>query len=166
MSAIEETKAWVDEVVVGLDLCPFARGPLAAGEVRFVASDAASFDDAVRAALAEVERLLADASVETTLIVYERALASFEDTLDAAAALEELLERAELDADLQVVAFHPAFRFEGADPDDPANGTNRSPHPMLHLLRQASVTRAVDAHADAAGIPERNARKLRDLRGR
>lgn len=166
MSAAEETLAWVEQVVVGLDLCPFARAPLVAGDVRIVASDAETFDDAVRATLGEVERLMTDAAVETTLLVFERAFASFEETLDAVATLEHLLEEAGAEADIQIVAFHPEFRFEGAEPDDPANGTNRSPYPMLHVLREASITRAVDSHPDVAGIPARNAEKLRALRGR
>lgn len=166
MNAIRDTREWVEKVVVGLDLCPFARLPLLAGEVRFVASEATSFDDAVRATLGEVERLMTDASIETTLIVFEHTLSMFEDTLDAVAAMEHLLEEAGIGSDVQVVAFHPAFRFEGAEPDDPANETNRSPYPMLHVLREASVTRAVEGHPDVEGIPERNAEKLRALRGR
>lgn len=162
MSAVEGTRAWVERFVLANDLCPFAHEPWAAGEVRIVTAGGADEEPCLRATVDEVVRLSEDGTIETTLVVFDGgAFATFEALLDASDALEALLTDAELDADVQVVAFHPEFRFEGADADDPANRVNRSPYPMLHLLRAASVERAVARYPDAASIADRNATKLR-----
>lgn len=161
MDPAARTLAWVRDFVVGLDLCPFAAGPLARGEVRVAVVDDEAFDDCVRATLAELVHLDEDPSTETTLVVFSRGLAGLDALLDAAAAVEQLVEDAGFSGLVQVVSFHPEYRFEGALADDPANATNRSPYPMLHLLREASVTDAVSAHPDPEGIPARNAEKLR-----
>lgn len=162
MSAADRTREWIEGFVLARDLCPFAHEPWAAGEVRVVTASASDAQRCLRAAIDEVARLAEDATVETTLVVFDGgAFESFEALLDAGATLEALLEESGLDADVQVVAFHPAFRFDGADPEDPANRVNRSPYPMLHLLRAASVERAVARYPDAASIADRNAAKLR-----
>jgi len=164
MTVMERTRRWLEDFVLARDICPFAHEPFAAGEVRITASEPPGFDEAVRAALDEVVHLAETPDVETTLVVYPNAFGTFEELLDASAVLEHLLEEAGMQADVQVVAFHPAFRFEGASEDDPANAVNRSPYPMLHLLRVASVRRAIEGYPDAEGIAERNKQKLRDPR--
>lgn len=161
MDPAARTLAWVRDFVVGLDLCPFAAGPLARGEVRVAVCEAADFDACVRDTLAELARLDDDPTIETTLVVFPRALAAFDELLDAAAAVQHLLEDAGFAGLVQVVSFHPDYVFEGAPPDDPANATNRSPYPMLHLLREASVSAAVSSHPDPEGIGARNAERLR-----
>jgi len=163
VTAVARTRAWIEGFVLANDLCPFAHAPWAEGAVRVVAAGAVDPEACLRAAVDEVVRLSEDVAVETTLVVFDGgAFEAFEALLDASAALEALLAQAELDGDVQVVAFHPRFRFEGAEPGDPANRVNRSPYPTLHLLRSASVERAIAGHPDAASIADRNARKLRE----
>jgi len=160
-----ETRRFVERVVIGLGLCPFARAPWEAGRVGVVVSGARSEAALLGDLSGEIDRLLAAPpdALETTLLVHPHVLGDFEtfnDFLDEADAL--LAERG-LEGVLQVASFHPDYRFAGAPPDDPAHATNRSPWPMLHLLREASVGAAVDAHPDAEAIPARNVALLREL---
>ncbi|HWH80864.1 MAG TPA: DUF1415 domain-containing protein [Burkholderiaceae bacterium] len=163
--AIAETRAWLQRAVIGLNLCPFAKAPWAKGQVRFVVCES---DDAqvLLAQLADEMRALANAppaEIETTLLIHPNALVEFEafnDFLDLAdAALDEL----DLAGVLQVASFHPRYQFAGTAPDDLENATNRSPHPTLHLLREASVTRAVEAMPDPGVIVAANLATLAAL---
>ena len=162
---IAETLAWVQRAVVGLNLCPFAKAPLVKGQIRFVVCESDDPSVLLEALCAEM-RSLAQADpveVETTLLIHPSALADFDgfnDFLDLAdAALEDL----QLDGVLQVASFHPHYRFAGTEADDLGNATNRSPHPTLHLLREASVERAVASFPDAAAIFESNVATLAAL---
>lgn len=157
---VQAVQAWVQEVVVGLNLCPFAAGPLGRGKVGWGSVPVAS--DAVMALLDAVEELKSGAYETYVLVLPE---CPFPQLLDIAAAAEDMLEQTGLDADFQLASFHPEYCFEGAWRDDPANGTNQSPHPALHLLRVEDVSRAVDSHPDIAGIPERNMALLRERAG-
>ncbi len=159
----DRTLAWVREVVVGLELCPFAREPLSRGGLRVAVVDDEGFDGCVRATLEELGRLDASPEVETTLVVFARGLVELDALLDAAAAVEELIEEAGLAGIVQAVSFHPDYVFEGEAPDDQAAFTNRSPYPMLHLLREASIEEAVRRHPDPDGIVPRNAARLRAM---
>jgi len=160
-----ETRRFVERVVIGLGLCPFARAPWEADRVDVVVSgarsEAALLGDLGRA----IDRLLATpaAELETTLLVHPHVLGDFETFNDFLDEVDALLAERDLEGVLQVASFHPDYRFAGAPPDDPADATNRSPWPMLHLLREASVGAAVEAHPDAASIPERNVAVLREL---
>ena len=156
--AIAETHAWVQRAVVGLNLCPFAKAPLVKGQVRFVvceSDDPRVLLDALRAEM----RALAQADpveVETTLLIHPNALADFEEFNDFLDAADAALEELHLDGVLQVASFHPDYRFAGTEADDLGNATNRSPHPTLHLLREASIERAVAAFPEAEAIFETN----------
>jgi hypothetical protein len=165
MNAIAETQHWLEQAVIGLNLCPFARAVHIKRQVRWVESEArdvqALLDDLVR----ELQ-FLADADpekVDTTLLIHPHALSDFldyNDFLDVADAAVEQLGYTGL---LQVASFHPDYRFEGAADDDVGNFSNRSPYPMLHLLREDSIARAVVAYPDAAAIYERNVETLHRL---
>ncbi len=164
-AVIAETRAWVDRVVIGLNLCPFAKAVQARNQIRYCVSDAAG-PEALLDALREELRFLAGADparVETTLLIHPRALADFahfnEFLGDADAALESL----GYGGVFQVASFHPQYRFAGTRADDVTNATNRSPYPMLHLLREESVDRAVAAFPEAKEIYGRNMRTLRAL---
>ena len=135
----ERIRAWVEAAVIGLDLCPFASAVFRREGVRIhLAAGSLSGEEAVDVALQEVTRLLdgVEPSVETTLVVYQHALAEFEDFLAVLWAVEDALQVAGAEGLLQVASFHPDYRFDGLDPDDHANWTNRSPLPVLHLLRE------------------------------
>jgi hypothetical protein len=162
---IAETRAWVQRAVVGLNLCPFAKAPLVKGQIRFVvceSDDPRVLLDALVAQMRELAAADPDV-VETTLLIHPNALldfAEFNDFLDAAdAALDDL----GLDGVLQVASFHPDYQFADAPPDDIGNATNRSPYPTLHLLREASVERAVAAFPEADAIYEANIATLEAL---
>ena len=160
-----ETFAWIDRVVIGLDLCPFAAEPVRAGRVRCVVSAAREPEavaDALEQELRHLGRTAAD-ELETTLLVTPDAFADFPAFNQFLAVSHWLLERLGVVGEIQIASFHPRYCFEGAPADDAANATNRSPHPMLHLLREESVARAVAAHPDPTGIPGRNAARLRAL---
>jgi hypothetical protein len=145
---IDACRRWVEDVVLGLDLCPFAHAPMANGAVRFVTSRADNAEELLAELIHEAE-----VSPSTTLVCTDAF--DFEELLDLAALGEALLP------DWQVVVFHPDFRFADSDPEDPANGVNRSPHGMLHLLRRRDVAAAVAATPDIAELPARNAETLR-----
>ncbi len=164
-AVIAETRVWIERVVVGLELCPFAAEPLDRGRVRFAVSEAEDAE-ALAADLAdELARLDREPAevLETTILVHPTALRAFDDYNRFLDAVDLLLESLSLVGTIQVASFHPDYRFRGADPDDIANATNRSPHPMLHLLREESIARATRTHSDAKGIPARNVERLRAL---
>jgi hypothetical protein len=164
---VAETREWIEKVVVGLELCPFAAQPLREGRVRIQVSEATTPEDLASDLASELARLEREpaAELETTLLVHPRVLLAFEDYNRFLDVADMLLEELGLVGAIQIASFHPGYRFAGAPPDDPANATNRSPHPMLHLLREESVADAVRSHPDPLGIPRRNAEKLR-LRAR
>lgn len=163
--ALGVTLDWVTRVVIGLGLCPFAKAVQASGQVRYRLCSVDSED----ALLLELEReltYLQQASpelVDTTLLVHPHVLQDFRDYNDFLARAEARLLELGLEGELQIASFHPNYCFADADPEHVDNYTNRSPFPMLHLLREASVTRAVDAFPDTARIYERNIETLRAL---
>lgn len=163
--AIAETRAWLAHVVIGLDLCPFARAVVARNQVRYAVT-AASDEAALRASLRDELTLLAaaePAEIDTTLLICPKALPDFDDYNDFLDEADDLLREMDLDGVIQVASFHPDYRFADTEPDDVTNATSRSPWPMLHLLREASVERAVDAFPDTDAIVEANMRTLRAL---
>lgn len=157
-SAIE---GWLQETVIGLEMCPFARQPWRQGAVRILAVRGDDVPDWLPQLLEECELLLEDDPAATTTLALLPEHASLDDVLDVVAMGEELLAQLGFDGHLQLVAFHPDFAFEDSDPDDPANGVNRSPHPLVHLLRAADVEAAA-ASIDVDALTARNAALLRD----
>ena len=162
---IDRSRHWLERAVIGLNLCPFAKAVHVRGQVRWVLSDATT-EEALLADLVHELQVLQDAGadeVETTLIVHPHVLEDFEDYnqfLDLAdAAISEL----DLEGEIQVASFHPQYRFAGSAPDAIEDFSNRSPYPMLHLLREASIARAVAAFPDAEKIYGRNMDTLRAL---
>jgi len=163
--AVAETLAWLEQVVVGLNLCPFARAVLTRRQVRCVASAAAGEAELLER-LGEELALLAAADPEetdTTLLVCTHALADFDAYNQFLDPADALLRAMHLEGVIQVASFHPHYRFADSDADDVTNATNRSPWPTLHLLREASVERAVAAIPDPATIYAANMRTLQAL---
>jgi len=162
---IARMRAWVERAVIGLNLCPFARAVQVKGQVRYVVTPAED-EDALLAALCEEMHRLAGADpaeLDTTLLIHPRVLGDFldyNDFLDAADAAVEELGYAGV---LQVASFHPHYQFDDTDDDDVTNATNRAPYQTLHLLREDSVDRAVDAFPEAESIYERNIETLEKL---
>jgi hypothetical protein len=159
----DDTRRWIRTMVIGLNLCPFARRVFEAGQIRFAVTEAAD-EEALRRDLAvELTSLASTPAVETTLLIHPRALGGFRAYVDFLGAANHLVKRLGFRGVIQIASFHPQFCFAGADPDAVENYTNRSPHPMLHLLREESVTEAAGDPAALAAIPRRNIETLRGL---
>ncbi len=164
-TVIEDTQKWLLQAVVGLNLCPFAKAVVVKDMVRYRVCPSADPAD-VLALLREELQHLAQADpdkLDTTLLIAPKALPDFLDFNDFLADCYEVLTELELDGVLQVADFHPHYQFGGTDVDDIENFTNRTPYPTLHLLREASIDKAVEAYPDASLIFERNIEVLNQL---
>jgi hypothetical protein len=159
------TRDWLEKAVIGLDLCPFARAVHVRGQIRYVVSEAETPEDLL-ADLAQELQLLATADpgeVDTTLLIHPRVLTDFLDYNDFLGVAEETVAELGLEGEIQVASFHPGYQFAGTAPDDIENYTNRSPYPILHLLREASVERALEAFPEPSRIYEKNIETMRRL---
>jgi uncharacterized protein len=163
--ALRDTKRWLESAVIGLNLCPFAKAVHVKNQIRYVVSDARNVD-ALYANLVDELRSLhtSDSNVtDTTLLIHPWVLDDFleyNSFLDIAdAAIAEL----GLEGEIQIASFHPHYQFADAAPEDISNYTNRSPYPTLHLLREASIDRAVLAFPDASDIFTRNIETMENL---
>jgi hypothetical protein len=164
LASLAATRRWVERLVIGLDLCPFAGEVLRAGRVRFVESRAADIAQLLHEIVAEVDILDGgEAPADTTLIVIPTLLARFDDFLDAIAAAEALFEQTGQDGRHQLAHFHPDYVFADTDPNDPANLTNRSPLPIIHILRWDDVRNAIATHPNVSDIPRDNQLRMRTL---
>jgi hypothetical protein len=163
--AIAATRHWLERAVIGLNLCPFARAPYVKNRVRMRVSNATNEDELV-ADLAEELGLLAAADVdefETTLLIHPQVLQDFLDFNDFLEIADATVTALGLEGELQVASFHPDYQFADAAPDAIENCTNRSPFPTLHLLRESSIERAIEAIEDTDEIYRRNIESLRTL---
>ncbi|MGV7211349.1 DUF1415 domain-containing protein [Oxalobacteraceae bacterium A2-2] len=163
--AIAATAAWLEKAVIGLNLCPFAKAVHVKQQVRYVVSEATT-PEALLEQLMDELQYLADADtdkVDTTLLIHPQVLNDFEDYNEFLDVADAALEDMDLDGVLQVASFHPDYQFADTDRNDIENYTNRSPYPTLHLLREDSIDRAVQAFPDAAEIFEKNMDTLRAL---
>jgi hypothetical protein len=164
-AVLADTRAWLEKAVIGLDLCPFAKAVYTGGRIRYCVSAAAD-EDALLRDLAHELSALSSSPVhlcETTLLIHPRVLTDFADYNAFLDAADREIDSLGFRGEIQIASFHPGYQFAGTTPDDIGNFTNRSPFPMLHLLREASVERAVAAIPDAAAIFERNIETLRRL---
>ena len=164
-AVIDDTRRWLERAVIGLNLCPFAKAVVVKDQVRFVVSAAKDVQGLAADLAAELQRLAAadPETLDTTLLMHPQVLQDFDDYNDFLDVADALLEELGLDGELQIASFHPDYRFADSQADDIDNCTNRSPYPTLHLLREASIERAVDSFPDAADIYERNIDTLRQL---
>lgn len=160
-----DIRRWLERAVIGLNLCPFAKSAYVRNQVRIVVSDADTIDD-LREELGEEMLHLRDTpaeQIDTTLLVLPQVLGDFLDYNDFLDEADALLEALELDGVLQVASFHPDYQFAGTEFDDPGNNTNRAPYPVLHLLREESIDRAVAAYPEPDAIIDRNIAAMEKL---
>ncbi|MBB6577482.1 hypothetical protein HNP33_001538 [Comamonas odontotermitis] len=163
--AIADTVNWLEKAVIGLNLCPFAKGVHVKGQIHYTVSDADDVEGVARALHRELEAL-AEANPEkrdTTLLILPYALHDFLDFNDFLELADDMIDELELGGILQVASFHPLYQFEGTDVDDVTNCTNRSPYPTLHLLREDSIDKAVEVFPEAESIYEKNMDTLDQL---
>jgi hypothetical protein len=163
--AIDDTRVWLERAVIGLNLCPFAKSVHIKGQIHYVVSRAQTAQGLLKELVVELNALLASdpAARDTTLLIAPDYLADFLDFNDFLAEADQALVDLELDGVLQIANLHPDYQFAGTRPDDITNCTNRSPYPTLHLLREDSIDRAVDAFPEAATIYERNMETMEQL---
>jgi hypothetical protein len=162
---IAATHRWLERSVIGLNLCPFAEGVYRGGRVRMRVSDSRSASGLLAELRSELTGLHAadPGQCETTLLIHPWVLADFVEYNDFLEVCEAAIVELGLEGELQVASFHPRYQFEGTDSEDIENYTNRSPYPMLHLLREASIERAIAAVPDIDEVYRRNIRTLRGL---
>jgi hypothetical protein len=159
------THSWIAKTVIGLNLCPFARRVFDAGLIRFVVLEAtteAQLLDDLRSELTRLHTAPRN-EIETTILIHPLVLTDFQEYNGFLDEADRLLRRMKLDGVVQIASFHPRYQFEGTEPDAPENGTNRSPFPMLHLLREISITEVADNPDMLLGIPQRNIETMRRI---
>lgn len=159
------TQEWLEKAVIGLNLCPFAKAVHLKKQIRYVVSAAKTTDELLHDLLLELKFIeKADPTeVDTTLLIHPNVLHDFLDYNDFLETAELALEELNLVGIIQIASFHPQYQFEGTEPDDISNYTNRSPYPTLHLLREDSVSKAVDSYPAVSEIPENNIKTLNNL---
>ena len=153
---IAHTHKWIVDVVVGCNFCPFAAKELKKNAVRYQVERSGDTQTVLESFIKECIVLDENDSISTTLLILPGQFENFEDYLDLVAMAEELLEDEDYEGIYQVASFHPQYLFGGAPADDPANYTNRSPYPMLHLLREDAVEEALEKFPHPERIPENN----------
>ena len=162
---ISATTAWLVDVVIGINLCPFARKPYKAGQIRYAVS-AARDDEALMADLLRECQLLDEqpaAELETTLLIIPEHLQDFLDFNQFLNLADWLMERQGYSGVYQLATFHPQYQFAGTEPDDSENLTNRAPYPILHILREDSMSKALDGFPHPERIPEANIDRVSQL---
>ncbi|WP_082877074.1 DUF1415 domain-containing protein [Hydrogenophaga crassostreae] len=163
---LADTRRWIEKAVIGLNLCPFARAVYVKNQVRIVVSHARHLDaflDELDAELTLLKDTPAE-EVDTTLLVHPSLFPDFMVFNDFLNVVDDVVAEHGLEGVIQVASFHPQFQFEGVEADDISNATNRAPFPILHLLREDSVERAIESDAgDAEKIVDRNIATLREL---
>lgn len=163
--AIDDTRNWLERAVIGLNLCPFAKSVHVKGQIHYAVSPAENAEAFLQDLLQELKDLAAaDPSArDTTLLIATQCLDDFLDFNDFLALADQALVDLDLDGVLQIANLHPNYQFAGTRPDDITNYTNRSPYPTLHLLREESIDRAVEAFPHAESIFERNMETMERL---
>lgn len=163
--SINVTAKWLESIVIGLNLCPFAKAPYNKGLIEFVVSPATNDDDLLADLFTQLERLaqVTPAKIETILLIHPHCLNNFEDYNQFLDVADAALVASQLEGEIQIASFHPDYQFDGTEPEDAQNFSNRSPFPMLHLLREQSVSVAVESEQDADAIVARNIETLEGL---
>lgn len=160
---VAAVRHWVESLVIGLNLCPFAKRELVKDRVRFSVAKASTEESLLQALELELEMLNDNADIETTLLIHPLMLQDFEDYNQFLNYSDALLQQMGLDGVYQIASFHPDYQFGGTEVDDVENYTNRSPYPILHLLREESLERAIEDYPDVGEIPSQNIALMESL---
>jgi uncharacterized protein len=162
---LQATRCWLERAVIGLNLCPFAKAVHAKRQIRWVVSRATTETELLADFVGELRALAAadPQAVDTTLLIHPDVLQDFHAYNRFLVRADRAIVQQQLQGELQVASFHPQYQFHDCEPDDVANCSNRSPHPMLHLLRESSIDRAVAAFPAAESIYDANIQTLRRL---
>jgi len=165
MNNVNRAKKWVEEFVIAYTLCPFARIPYEAGQVRFYEVEETEPEAILQAFWKEIEVIDStdDAEISNSILVIPALSDSFESYLDVFYMASDLLEVQGKGDKFQLASFHPAYVFERTTESDPTNYTNRSPQPLIHVIRIEEVARAIESHPDIDSVPIANQAKMREL---
>ena len=153
---IDRTKKWIIDVVIGCNFCPFAANVVKQQAIFYKVEENTDVKACLASFVLEMERLDNDPAIETSFLIFPNAFQQFDDYLDLISLAEELLKRKGYEGIYQVASFHPLYLFANSDENDPANYTNRSIYPMLQLLREESIDKALANYKDPESIPVRN----------
>jgi uncharacterized protein len=153
---IQQTRQWIESFIIGLNLCPFAKREMDKERVRLQVSNKTTVEEALTCLMMEIELLDSDSLIETTLLIFPAFLHDFFDYLDFVYLAESLLEDSGYEGIYQLATFHPDYCFADALKDDVTNYTNRAPYPMIHILREDSVEKAISYYGNTDDIPNKN----------
>jgi hypothetical protein len=160
-----QTRLWLEKIVVGLDLCPFAAPVINEDRLRLEICDSSELEDMLSAVLRELDLLQQNDEhlIATSLLVFCNGLEEFDDFWSLVEIANELLQQVGLEGVIQIASFHPDYCFEGMAVDDASHYTNRSPFPMLHFIREEQLSRVLETYPNPEAIPENNIRRLQEL---
>lgn len=160
---LQQTRNWLETVIIQHNFCPFAQHEFANDRIHFEVCSTSDMQSCLELVITECVRLDCNRDIATTLIIFTDIVSEFEAFLDLVDMANDLLRLQGYEGIYQLAHFHPDYRFAGAENNDAANYTNRSPWPMLHLLRETDVEQAITYYKDTAKIPERNIDQARQL---
>jgi len=162
-TVIAQTRCWLKSVIIDLNFCPFAKREFVRDSIRYKVSEQTDLASALETMADELQHLDQQPLTETTLLIFPDAFSEFEDFLELIELADQLIDQLGYRATYQLAHFHPDYCFAGSTDEDAANYTNRAPWPTLHLLRETSLQRAIDAYPDASRIPYINIEKAREM---
>jgi hypothetical protein len=162
-NVMTSVKSWIEKVIVGLNFCPFAKKVMERNTLRYAIFSATQVKDALSHLLEELSLLDRLQNIQTTLLIFPEGFSDFDDFLDMLGQANTLIERGGYGGIYQLASFHPDYCFDGEERNDPANYTNRSPYPILHILRESSVEEVLERYPQPESIPENNITKAREL---
>ena len=160
---IKQTQNWLAKVVIALSICPFAKREFDLGSIHYEVIVSNELDQQLEQFILSCEQLNEHSEIETSLLVFPNSFTGFYDYLDFVDIANELMHKQGYEGIYQLASFHPEYCFEGSDENDASNYTNRSPYPMLHILREASLEKVLASYPDPESIPERNIELTREM---
>jgi len=160
---VTSTERWLESVIIELNLCPFAKREYRSHRVRFTESSAHTEEELLKDLVIELSVLQRRPEIETTLLITPSMLAEFEQYNQFFGFAESVVKEMHFEGIYQLASFHPEYQFAGTSPDDVSNYTNRSPYPIIHVLREASLERAIEQHPDTESIPQQNINLMEQL---
>jgi len=160
---IQQTQCWLKNIIIGLNFCPFAEREFKKNSIRYWVSDDANLESALHALAAEFQYLDQHAATETSLLIFSASMIEFDDFLELIEYANELLDDLGYRGIYQLAHFHPQYCFAGCEPADASNYTNRSPYPILHIIREKSLQHAIENHPNPDAIPDTNIKLAKQL---
>ena len=160
---ISQTRQWLENIVIGLNQCPFAKKELVKDRIRFIVCEAEDEEQLLLNLNQELEFIFANDNVETSLLILPNVLQDFNDYNQFLDIADALIEKMDFEGEFQIASFHPDYQFADTEFADVENYTNRSPYPILHILREASLEKAIETYPDVDDIPEKNIALLKEM---